>query len=166
MQKLPTQLVAAFRATLEEIAEASLVLHVIDASRSDIAPHVAAVEAVLAQLEGVEHVPIVQVWNKIDQAADPDSLRRRAAQQTLPTICVSALTGEGVAELWETVQAVIEQHTLVSLTALLPFDEGHQLARIRQLGVLESEEYTDAGVLVQAKVPPSLAGTLMPFRHA
>ena len=56
IQKLPTQLVAAFRATLEEIAEASLVLHVVDASRADFSPHVAAVEAVLAQLDGVEDV--------------------------------------------------------------------------------------------------------------
>lgn len=56
IQKLPTQLVAAFRATLEEIAEASLVLHVVDASKPDFAPHIAAVEAVLAQIDGVEHV--------------------------------------------------------------------------------------------------------------
>ena len=111
-------------------------------------------------------LPVVQVWNKIDQAGDPNSLRRRAAQQAVPTICVSALTGEGVPELWESVQTVIEQHTLVSLAALLPFDQGHQLARIRQLGVLEREEYTDAGVYVEAKVPPSLAGTLMPWRRA
>ena len=56
IQKLPTQLVAAFRATLEEIGEASLILHVVDASKADIKPHMAAVEAVLSQIDGVEHV--------------------------------------------------------------------------------------------------------------
>jgi GTP-binding protein HflX len=71
-QKLPTQLVAAFRATLEEIAEASLVVHVVDASKVDFAPHMAAVDAVLTQIEGVEHVraPWPAVCARQSDAAD------------------------------------------------------------------------------------------------
>lgn len=106
------------------------------------------------------------MYNKIDLAADPDALRHRALSQSKPTVCVSALTGEGLELLWETISATIEQQTLVSLECLLPFDQGGLLGKIRRLGAVESEEYTDAGVRITAKVPQSLAGTLMPWRLA
>ena len=109
-------------------------------------------------------LPKVVVFNKVDMAADPSALRQRASKQQTPTVCVSAHTGEGLDELWETIAAAVEQQTLVSLECLLPFDQGSLLGKIRRLGAVEREEYTDAGVSVTAKVPQSLAGTLMPWR--
>jgi GTP-binding protein HflX len=111
-------------------------------------------------------IPIVMVWNKLDMASDPAELRRRAARQTLPTVCISAATGAGLPELWETVQTAVEQQTLVSLECLLPHEHSHLLGKIRQLGAVEREEYEDAGVLVTAKVPSSLAGQLMQWRRS
>jgi GTP-binding protein HflX len=106
------------------------------------------------------------VWNKIDKAADPAQLRARAALQPRPTICMSALTGEGLPELWQAVQAAVEQQTLVSLEVLLPFEQGALLGKIRRLGAVEEEEYQEAGVRVRAKVPSSLAGQLMQWRQS
>lgn len=149
-------------------------------------------EAVLAQLDGVEHVrrsalprqrrscaltcgrvlrpaqiPTVCVWNKIDKAADPAALRARAATAALPTVCVSALTRAGMDDLWRVVQAEIERQTLVSLVCLVPFEHAQVLSRIRALGALEHEEYREDGILVTAKVPMSLAaGPLKPWRQA
>lgn len=84
--------------------------------------------------------------------------------QPLPTVCVSALTGEGLPELWDMVAGAIEQQQMVGLECLLPFDQGGLLGKVRRLGAIEAEEYTDAGISISAKVPQSLAGTLMPWR--
>jgi GTP-binding protein HflX len=111
-------------------------------------------------------IPIIMVWNKLDLANDPDELRRRAALQAQPTVCISAATGEGLPALWKMVQAAVEQQTLVSLECLLPHEHSHLLGKIRRLGAVEREEYDDAGVLVRAKVPSSLAGQLMQWRRS
>jgi GTP-binding protein HflX len=169
VERLPTQLVAAFRATLEELSEATLIVHVVDASRSNFQPHVTAVEGVLAQLDGVDAVPILMVWNKVDLAADPEALRLRAAQETTPTVCVSALTGEGLPDFWDAVLRFIEEETLVSINLLLPLELGSDvLARIRACGgVVDVEDWASgASVSVAAQVPPSLAGLLRPYRIA
>ena len=109
-------------------------------------------------------IPTVIVFNKIDLAADPEGLRQRALIQPLPTVCVSALTGEGLSELWDAVAHAVEQQQMVGLECLLPFDQGGLLGKIRRLGAVEREEYTDEGISITAKVPQSLAGTLMPWR--
>ena len=104
------------------------------------------------------------MFNKIDLAADPHALRQRALMQPLPTVCVSALTGEGLPELWDAVANAVEQQQMIGLECLLPFDQGGLLGKIRRLGAVEREEYTDEGISITAKVPQSLAGTLMPWR--
>ena len=151
VQKLPTQLVAAFRATLEEVQEASVLIHVVDASHEDFRPYMDAVDAVLKQLD-VAHIPMVVLWNKIDIAADPERLRQEAKLQKVRTVCASALTGEGLDDLWLAVQELTEQQ-LVQLQVLLPFAQMDLLSDIRRHGSVESEEYTEEGVLVKAKVP-------------
>ena len=118
----------------------------------------------LTRLTVCLQIPMVVVYNKIDLAADPNALRQRALKQPVPTVCVSALTGEGLDELWETIAAAVEQQTLVSLECLLPFDQGGLLGKIRRLGAVDRENYTDAGVSITAKVPQSLAAMLMPWR--
>ena len=100
IQKLPHSLVAAFRATLEEVTEADLMLHVIDASAEDLEEREAAVEAVLAEI-GAQDCPRIVVLNKIDRTPENRgrNLRRRAADSVL----VSARTGEGLDELKEAI---------------------------------------------------------------
>src|SRR6185436_19323665 len=100
IDRLPHALVAAFRATLEEVADADLVLHVIDAAAPDRDRRMTAVHQVLEEV-GALDVPLIDVYNKIDQLL-PDE-RRRLQDQDPSALCISALTGQGMDELVETV---------------------------------------------------------------
>src|SRR5690606_38618364 len=107
IQKLPTDLVAAFRATLEETSEADILLHVVDITHPMAEAQMEAVEEILEQI-GVADKPIVLAWNKIDLARDPDAIRAEAAR--LPdAIPISALTGEGIPELLGRIEEVLER---------------------------------------------------------
>jgi GTP-binding protein HflX len=110
IQKLPTQLVAAFRATLEEISDSSLLVHVIDISHPMASQQREAVDNVLAELD-VNHIPLLCVWNKVDRAEDPEALRAEAARRGNNIVCMSALTGEGMPGFY----AAVEQKIKVKL---------------------------------------------------
>ena len=97
IQRLPTQLVAAFRATLEEVTEADLLLHVIDASHPAVEEHIRAVLQILEDLEAADR-PIITVMNKIDQVKDAEKLERLRREVSNP-VEISALTGEGLVDL-------------------------------------------------------------------
>jgi GTPase len=100
IDRLPHALVAAFRATLEEVADADLVLHVIDAAASDRDRRMAAVRRVLEEVEAID-VPLVDVYNKCDQLT-PDE-QRRLAEVDPEALRISALTEDGIDELVETI---------------------------------------------------------------
>jgi GTP-binding protein HflX len=103
IQRLPTQLVAAFRATLEEVTEADVLLHVLDASHPNVEEHVRAVHAILEDLE-VGEKPTVTALNKVDAVADPAALEHLRAEVPMP-VEVSALTGEGLMDLLAAIEA-------------------------------------------------------------
>ncbi|KAG2488119.1 hypothetical protein HYH03_013267 [Edaphochlamys debaryana] len=157
IQKLPTELVAAFRATLEEIRDASMLLHVVDISHPSAAAQSEAVLQVLEEL-GVEGMPLITAWNKIDATANPDEIRRIAAQRKR-TVCISGRTGEGLPQLLELIGRELEA-AMVEVTAMLPYSAGELLNDVHTTGRVRSEEYTAEGVLVQAAAPPSLVGRL------
>lgn len=163
IQKLPTQLVAAFRATLEEISEASLLLHVVDISHPMAAQQAEAVESVLAELD-VAHIPLLSVWNKVDMAKNPRAVRRVAARRP-GTVCLSALTGEGMPEFYDAVEQMVKD-LLVRVDAVVPYTEGDLLDVVHRLGVVEHEEYLPEGTAVQAHVPLSLSRQLLPYSGA
>ena len=163
IQKLPTQLVAAFRATLEEIKEAQLLLHVVDASHPSAAAQVDAVNSVLKEL-GVENVPTVTVWNKLDACADPEAVAAVAARREA-TVCVSGLSGEGMDTLLQAVGTKL-QVSMVAVRVLIPYAQGDVVEEIHRCGVVESVEYTEVGAVLVARVPPSLASKLDPFAVA
>jgi GTP-binding protein HflX len=102
IRKLPHHLVASFRATLEEVREASLLLHVVDASHPQWEEQVQVVDTVLAQLE-LSALPVVHVFNKMDLVTEPVAFRERVRAGFAPVACVSATTGE-VGELLEVVK--------------------------------------------------------------
>eukprot|EP00271_Cylindrocystis_brebissonii_P011904 TRINITY_DN29918_c0_g1_i1.p1 TRINITY_DN29918_c0_g1~~TRINITY_DN29918_c0_g1_i1.p1 ORF type:complete len:841 (+),score=137.98 TRINITY_DN29918_c0_g1_i1:3327-5849(+) len=154
IQKLPTQLVAAFRATLEEISEASLLLHVVDISHPMVEQQAQAVDQVLQELQ-VEHVPILSVWNKIDQAANPRAIRRLAERRG-NTVCISALTGEGMDGFFDAIQDIIKTDLLVPIEVVVPYSQMDVISVIHRLGMVDSEEYLAEGTLVVAHVPLSL----------
>ncbi|MFT4149601.1 MAG: GTPase HflX [Paracoccaceae bacterium] len=142
---LPTQLVAAFRATLEEVLEADLILHVRDISHPETAEQAADVAGILQSLGVKPTVPMFEVWNKLD-LVDPsarDSLMAQAENRE-GVFPISAVTGEGVARLLDAISAAFdEEKTERRLT--LPFAEGRKRAWLHDQGVVTAEEQTDDG---------------------
>lgn len=157
IQKLPPDLVAAFRATLEEIHDAHILVHVVDISHPMAAAQIEAVEQVLDDL-GVAHKPIIQAWNKIDRVADRDAIEEEAARD--PDIVVmSARTGEGLDRLLERVQGVL-QELFVEVNVLVPYEQGTLVHEIHEQGTIETEEHTPDGTRIHAYVPTWLAARL------
>ncbi|KAE8712655.1 Peroxidase 9 [Hibiscus syriacus] len=162
IQKLPTTLVAAFRATLEEISEPSLLVHVVDISHPLAEQQIDAVEKVLAELN-VSEIPKLMVWNKVDRVSDPQKLKLEAERRE-DVVCISAVTGEGLQEFFNAVQEKLKD-SMVPVEALLPFDEGELLSTIHQVGMVEKTEYTENGTFVKAFVPLRFARLLTPMRQ-
>lgn len=160
IQKLPTQLVAAFNATLEEIKDAALLLHVVDASHTSAAAQVDAVNNVLKDL-GVINVPTLTVWNKLDACADPDAVAAVASRRE-GTVCVSGLSGNGVENLLGAVSTRL-QNAMKSVRVLIPYAQGDLVEEIHRCGVVDEMEYTESGALMQVHVPPNLASKLTPL---
>jgi GTP-binding protein HflX len=153
---LPHQLVEAFRSTLEEVAGADLILHVVDGSHPDPEGQLAAVREVLAEIDA-HRIPEVVVVNKSD-LADPVVIGRLQRREK-HVVAVSALTGEGLPELLEVLeQEVPRPNTLVEV--LLPYAEGGLVSRIHAEGEVLAEEHLEDGTRISARVGPALAAEL------
>ncbi|MDO9638640.1 MAG: GTPase HflX [Pseudotabrizicola sp.] len=142
---LPTQLVAAFRATLEEVLSADLILHVRDIAHPESAEQSADVMDILSSLGVNKATPMLEIWNKLDLVGGSarEALATQAAQRS-DVLAVSALTGEGVDALLDRVSQVFDEaKTERSLT--LPFSEGKRHAWLHAQGVIEEEAQTDDG---------------------
>ncbi|WP_206426191.1 GTPase HflX [Nakamurella antarctica] len=156
VRHLPHQLVESFRSTLEEIADSDLMLHVIDGTAERPEDQVSAVREVLESIDA-GHVPELLIVNKID-SADEVSLAR--LRHLLPdAIFVSAWTGEGMDALRERIGAMLP-NPAIEIDVLLPFAQGALAGRIHSEGTVLSQEHTEAGTRVQARVQPNLAGLL------
>ncbi len=142
---LPPQLVAAFRATLEEVLAADLILHVRDISHPQSAEQAEDVTTILKDLGVAEEAPLLEVWNKIDNLPPEERAALRVqAERTEGIFAVSALTGEGLEALLDAVsEGLSENRHQTALT--LPFSEGRKRAWLFQAGVVESEKDTKAG---------------------
>jgi GTPase len=142
---LPTQLVAAFRATLEEVLEADLILHVRDISHPESAEQAADVADILTSLGVRAAVPMIEVWNKLDlvDASQHEALAAQAANRS-GVFPLSALTGEGLETLLTAIsQAFEEEKTDVALT--LGFAEGKRRAWLHGEGIVQDESQTEDG---------------------
>ncbi|KAG6406442.1 hypothetical protein SASPL_134044 [Salvia splendens] len=162
IQKLPTTLIAAFRATLEEISESSLLVHVVDISHPLAELQIDAVDKVLEELD-TSSIPKLIVWNKVDNAKNPDKIRSEAKKNP-DIVCLSALTGEGLDDFCNAVQEKLKD-TMVWVEALIPFDKGELLSTIHHVGMVEKIEYVESGALVRAHVPLRFARLLTPMRQ-
>jgi GTP-binding protein HflX len=152
IDRLPHALVAAFRATLEEVAEADLALHVIDASSSERERQSAAVRRVLEEV-GATDVPVMDVFNKIDVMTADESRRLRVADPS--AALVSARTGEGVPELLQRVAAQLALDTrrvTISFDADSEFDR-QQISRLYRVARVISHVATNGRVVIEADVP-------------
>ena len=142
---LPTELVAAFRATLEEVLAADLILHVRDIGHENTEFQALEVEKVLQSLGVAGSIPVLEIWNKIDiiEPEKKESLSNIAKRRS--GVCyLSALTGEGVPTLLEKVEDQILPQK-ISDTLLVPFELGNKKAWLHEHGVVVNELYTDDG---------------------
>jgi GTPase len=164
IRDLPKSLLSAFRATLEEVQEAALILHVSDISN---AHHDELDEEVLKILEelGVADRPMLRVLNKVDRltAEERESLKANAngkLKREDGPVLVSALTGEGIDELLRRIDVALPTDPLVSLSLRLPLSQGRTLALIHALGKVLRSEVEDEDMLLDAEVPVSIARRL------
>jgi GTPase len=155
IDRLPHALVAAFRATLEEVADADLILHVIDASAPDRERRMDAVRRVLEEVEALE-VPLVEVYNKCD-ALTPDE-RRRIAGQDPSALLISALTHDGVDDLVETVASRLALDVVRMTLTFDPNDAGDRdrIARVYRHARVVVHESRDDRIVMVADVPRRL----------
>lgn len=159
VRQLPTQLVEAFRSTLEEVADADLLLHVVDGSHPDPEGQISAVRAVLADVDAAS-VREVVVVNKAD-AADPEVLDRIQRHEK-HSIVVSARTGAGMEELRALIAEELPRPT-IDVEVLVPYHRGDLVSRLHQEAEVLSSEHTGTGTLLKARVHPDLAGELAAF---
>ncbi len=162
VRHLPHQLVEAFRSTLEEVAEADLVLHVVDGSHADPEGQIAAVREVFAEI-GAADVPELVVVNKSD-VADPLVVARLLAREP-HAVVVSAQTGAGVDDVLQALEADLPRPT-VEIDALVPYARGDLISKIHEHGEVLSLDHTGDGTRVRALVHPGLAGELSDFEAA
>lgn len=160
IQKLPTDLIAAFRATLEEVLEADLLVHVIDVSHPHAIEQMRAVFATLKEI-GAAELPLVNVLNKIDRLEDPDSACA-ALCDVSDSVAVSALTGRGLGALLGKVEEVLESE-MRRIKVLLPFDRGDLVSLIHERGLVLKETHQEGGTLIVGQVPDSIASQLAEF---
>ena len=152
IRKLPPHLVAAFRATLEELEEARLLLQVTDASDPQCSAHDAAVEALLEDL-GVAATPRLHVWNKVDLLAPGDQRKFTTADRS---VAVSAKTGEGLENLRRQIADALAADPMVEADFELSSSDGKHLAFLHRAGTVVSTHYEEGKVLVRARVPESV----------
>jgi GTPase len=160
IRDLPKSLLSAFRATLEEVQEAALILHVSDISNAHHDELDEEVHKILEEL-GVADRPILRVLNKVDRltAEERASLTTNGKSDEGPVL-VSALTGEGIDELLRRIDVALPTDPLVSLSLRLPLSQGRTLALIHALGRVLRSEVEDEDILLDAEVPVSIARRL------
>lgn len=160
IRNLPHHLVAAFRATLEEVIDADFLIHVVDASHHFVEEQRTAVDEVLTEL-GVRGKPVVTVFNKSDLVGDQYQLRRLVVDNQ-DSCYMSALTGEGRPQLEATIRKTVSR-LMHRVEALLPHNRGDLVALCHDRGHVISLEYVPEGVRIVVELPPDLAPRLAPF---
>jgi GTP-binding protein HflX len=160
IRNLPHQLIAAFHASLEEVAEAHFLLHVVDASSPGMVEQHAAVLKVLGEL-GVADAERIMVFNKADLVQDREALESMARRYD-PAVIIAARTGEGLDDLRAAI-AALARRQMIEVEALLPYDRGDLLALAYDHGEVERADNREDGVLLVARLPAEIAAKLQKF---
>ncbi len=160
IQKLPTHIIAAFRATLEEVTEADVLLHVIDATHPQVEAQIEAVLDTLTDLE-VEHLPMVCAFNKLDQL--PPDVRLEAMPETPgEAVLISAATGQGIDDLLPAVERAV-QSAYQALCIELPYTRGDLVSLFHERGLVDSEVHGGDGIRMSGRVPARLISYFSDF---
>jgi len=151
IQKLPTTLVAAFRATLEEVTEADLLLHVVDVTHPNALRQSRAVEETLVEIEATGK-PVVGALNKIDKLESPSLIQEMVAE--FPnSLAISAKEGLGLTELLGRVEMVLNQE-LMYVTVCIPYHEGGLVSLFHRQGIVDRKEHGKEGTVLAGRLPP------------
>jgi GTP-binding protein HflX len=161
VQRLPTTLVAAFRATLEEVAEADLLVHVVDASFPVRDRQIEAVEQVLEEI-GAAGCPMIIALNKVDLLPAEAAADLNGMAAALPSARVSALAGTGIDDLLRCISAAL-QAQFVALDVLVPYDRGDLVALFHRYGTIEHESYEACGTHLRGHIPTNHSGQFAAF---
>jgi GTP-binding protein HflX len=150
IQKLPTMLIAAFHATLEEIAEADLLLHVVDMAHPNAFSQFESVQQTLKQIDA-GHIPAITALNKIDLLSNPERAQVIASQYP-QSIGISALTGTGIRDLLDLIQMELFEK-LVPIHVKLPYQQGQLISLFHEAGQVERIEHGHGGIEIVGKIP-------------
>jgi GTP-binding protein HflX len=162
VSKLPHSLVAAFRATLEEITYADIILHVADATSPRLEIECAATDEILTSLK-CETTPRLTVWNKIDRMDDPVALRLLPHNRP-PAVAISALENIGITELLAAIEKMVLEHGHLA-TLLIPYERYDLVARLhRESQVLETRD-TEKGKLLRCRLAPHLSEVVAQYLY-
>ncbi|HCS39296.1 MAG TPA: GTPase HflX [Anaerolineaceae bacterium] len=160
IQKLPTQLVAAFQATLEEIAEADLLIHVVDITHPNALEQAKAVDQTLKAIKA-EHIPMIVALNKMDNLPYPE-----AAQEALKyfpqAVAVSALKGTGIPELLRMVEGELYEN-YVKISVQIPYNEGQLISLFHEQGHIDQIEHNRRGEFIKGQIPGRLVARYAAF---
>lgn len=161
IQKLPTQLVAAFQATLEEIAEADLLIHVVDITHPNALEQAKAVDQTLKAIKA-EHIPMIVALNKMDNLPYPE-----AAQEALKyfpqAVAISALKGTGLPELLRLVEGELYEN-YVKISVQIPYSEGQLISLFHEQGHIEQIEHNRKGEFIKGQIPGRLLARYAAFQ--
>ncbi len=159
IQKLPTQLVASFRATLEEINDADFLIHMVDISHPNAKAHYEAVSKTLNDIEA-SHIPVITVLNKIDLLEEMPS---QGAIDWYPNqVLISAKTGEGLDELLISIKKFLYE-TFIPITVNLPYKEGQLISLFHDQGKIDRISHESGGVLIRGSIPARYHVNYIPY---
>jgi GTP-binding protein HflX len=162
IQKLPTTLTAAFRATLEEIVEADLLLHVVDVAHPNVLQQIEVVEDTLAEID-VPPIPRILVWNKMDKIVDKTLPTLRSEDRYDAEVTISARKEQGIDLLLDVVEKTLAL-LLHRMRLLVPYERGDVVSSLFEAATVESQEHTEAGVILTVQLPLSLYERFKQYR--
>lgn len=160
IQKLPTELVAAFRATLEEISEADILLHLVDITHVNASAQAKSVQETLVEI-GAGDIPIITAFNKIDRLKDPQGAIA-ALDEFSNTYPISALTGQGLDDLLAGIEDVLFEAYL-EIDVRIPYDKGQLLSVFHENGQVQEVVNTEVGTRVKGLLPRRLVFQFEPY---
>lgn len=161
IQKLPTTLVAAFHATLEEICEADLLLHIVDISHPNALNQYESVQLTLDEI-GAGHIPVLSVLNKIDQLHNPESAQERM-RQVPKSVAISAARGTAIQEMLSLVHQELYE-SFAPIQVKLPYQQGALISLFHEMGQVEQIEHGRGGVLMRGRIPGRLHAQFKPWQ--
>lgn len=162
IQKLPTQLIAAFQATLEEISEADLLIHVVDVTHPNAIEQAKSVSETLKEIQA-DHIPVITALNKIDRLPQPEMTGEYLAGFS-HAVGISALKGMGMQDLLLAIEEELFEN-FTPITVQIPYTEGQLISLFHEQGQVNVIEHNRKGVYIQGQVPGRLLARFSPFQN-